>query len=265
MAVLAVIACVFAFVAAYMYLNSNKKQQAYSPVPNTDNSAIKSVSSTENNIPQQITPSISVQANKTESEETNTNQKPLVNKEVSRQDIVPVRTNKFWKARLERKPRYEGFSGGKLEEVIISSVEGAGHGGIPPTPLGDEESLRKGLQNAITNDIIIYDTDDEQTVALKEKVAQIKYELQEIVDEGGSIKEALNGYKDLVNDDIEKRRSVTSEFIRIRKEASLDEALAYLEEANKALEAEGVEPVVFNPNPKPRFNPKRKQKENVTQ
>lgn len=145
----------------------------------------------------------------------------------------------------EKKP--SGFNGGSAEQIIAMMVSASDKTGMPPLPpMGSEEKIMKAFAFAITNDIVVYDDDDEKTVAFKEQVALFKNEIAEIVKNGGSITNVVAEYTSWVNQKKEMRKDVILEYRRLSKEVSKESADLFLIEANKDLEAEGVEPVNFN-------------------
>ena len=122
-------------------------------------------------------------------------------------------------------------------------ADGNDRSGMPPMPVQSEETLLRDLMVALTNDIVIYEDDPPETVAFKERVADFKNQLAKIVQDGGSITNAMKEYESWVNENKALRDAVIREYRRLRKEASQEEADAYLAEANKELEAEGIETV----------------------
>ena len=137
-----------------------------------------------------------------------------------------------------RKPT--GFNGGAVEQILGMMVSAGSMNGMPPIPMGSEEAMLKDFMVAVTNDIIIFEDDDEYTVKFKEQVADFKNQLIGIVEQGGSITNALKEYERWINESQTIRREVTAEYKRLKVEASQEEADAYLAVANKELEAEGI-------------------------
>ncbi len=141
--------------------------------------------------------------------------------------------------RETEKPHY----GKEVEQILAILASATDSAGSPPLPYMGNIDLNKSLLVAITNDIIVYDTDDEQTVAAKERIADMKNQLKEVVDAGGSVEEAIREYHDWINENNRIRAEVIAEYRRLVREASPEEANAYIVEANKELEAEGIETV----------------------
>ena len=141
--------------------------------------------------------------------------------------------------RETEKPHY----GKEVEQILAMLASATDSAGSPPLPYMGNIDLNKSLLVAITNDIIVYDTDDEQTVAAKERIADMKNQLKEVVDAGGSVEEAIREYHDWINENSRIRAEVIAEYRRLVRAASPEEANAYIVEANKELEAEGIETV----------------------
>ncbi len=139
--------------------------------------------------------------------------------------------------------RPTGFSGGPAEQLVAMMADASDRSGMPPMPVQSEEAVLRDLMVALTNDIVVYEDDTPETVAFKERVADFKNQLAKIVQDGGSITNAMKEYENWVNENKALRDAVIREYRRLMKEASQEEADAYLAEANKELEAEGIETV----------------------
>ena len=139
--------------------------------------------------------------------------------------------------------RPTGFSGGPAEQLVAMMAGASDRRGMPPMPMSSEKALLKDLMVALTNDIVVYEDDTPETVAFKERVADFKNQLAKIVQIGGSITNAMKEYENWVNENKALRDAVIHEYMRLKAEASQEEADAYLAEANKELEAEGIETV----------------------
>lgn len=137
-------------------------------------------------------------------------------------------------------PRPTGLNGGPVEQILGMMISASSASGMPPIPMGSEESMLRDFIMAVTNDIVIFDDDDEWTVKFKEQVADFKNELIDVVEQGGSITNALKLYENWINENQHIRRKVTDEYKRLKIEASEEEANAYLAEANRELEAAGI-------------------------
>ena len=126
--------------------------------------------------------------------------------------------------------------------MIISTDET----GVPPLPLSpeDEESLRRDLLAAITNNIVIFDDEDTRTQEVKERVADAKRQLAEILQNGGSVVEAIKEYEAYVNEGAKLRAEIITK-IGPDVDAIEDDAkaLEYVESVNEALRKEDIPPI----------------------
>ena len=130
----------------------------------------------------------------------------------------------------------------QLFGMIISTREF----GVPPVPISeeDEESLRRDLLVAITNDISIFDDEDERTQEVKERVADAKRQLADILQKGGSVVEAIKEYEAYVNEGAKVRTEVLEKIAPEVDSITNDaEAVEYVESVNEALKKEDIPPI----------------------
>ena len=131
---------------------------------------------------------------------------------------------------------------------------------IPPVPLPSitdesteeevanavalEEALRRDLAVAVTNDIVIYDTDSEKLAETKEAVADTKFQLAEIVKNGGSVTDAIREYTEHVNEGARLRSETIEKITPVVDSITNDaEAVEYVESVNEALKKEDIPPI----------------------
>ena len=131
---------------------------------------------------------------------------------------------------------------------------------IPPVPLPEinensteediaaavetEEKLRSDLAVSITNDIVIYDTDSEKLAETKEAVADTKFQLAEIVKNGGSVTDAIREYTEHVNEGARLRSETIEKITPVVDSITNDaEAVEYVESVNEALKKEDIPPI----------------------
>ena len=97
---------------------------------------------------------------------------------------------------------------------------------------------------AITNDIVIFDDEDMRTQEVKERVADAKRQLADILKAGGSVVEAIREYEAHVNEGARLRAEVLAkvapEVDAITNDA---EAVEYVESVNEALKKEDIPPI----------------------
>ncbi len=147
-------------------------------------------------------------------------------------------------------PPPSGFSHG-IEGLIGMAFSADDDSAIPPLPIQeDDASLNDQLRAALTNDIVVYDSDNPSTVAFKERVADVKLQLKEVLDSGGNVAKALLDYQREVNEGAEIRNEVVLKHQELKANASEDEARQFLDAANEALEAEGISPIREDTTPR---------------
>jgi hypothetical protein len=231
---------VFAVVVVAVVLVAYKQKGNESDTPSAISSVTKSPEPTTGDKTGNDTSSDS-KAPDVESQDPPTGAKGSADKTEETREIAesptntpPPVVNVIW----PRKPT--GFNGGSVEQILGMMVSAGSASGMPPIPMGSEESMLKDFMVAVTNDIVIFEDDDEYTVKFKEQVADFKNQLLGIVEQGGSITNALKEYEHWINESQAIRRDVTAEYKRLKAEASQEEADAYLAVANKELEAEGI-------------------------
>ncbi len=152
-------------------------------------------------------------------------------------------TSKFAAARAKHSALPAGLNGGAAEQIIGMLVMMDDMTETAPIPMESEEALRRDLLIAVTNDIVIYDDDDPKVVEMKERIADTKNQLKEILDRGGSVTDAIREYQNWVRENREIRNKVISEYIRIKREQSPEAAEEYLKTANEELVREGITPI----------------------
>ena len=126
-------------------------------------------------------------------------------------------------------------------EQLLGMMAGASNGhDLPPMPMGSEKSMLRDLMIAATNDIVVFDDDDDATVAFKERVAEFKNQLADIVENGGSVTNALAEFANWHAECQALRREISAEYKRLLEEAPREEADQYLSDANAQLRQEGI-------------------------
>jgi len=114
---------------------------------------------------------------------------------------------------------------------------------IPPMPI--TPGLEADFAKSLTNDIVVFDDDDERMIEHKKKVALAKLALLEQVNQGRSVSEVLKEYQESTNERAAARSDAQRELAELLKNGKPDRAEAYLEEVNKAFTELGIEPIVM--------------------
>ncbi len=131
-------------------------------------------------------------------------------------------------------------------EQLLAMIISTDATGVPPLPVSEEaeESLRRDLLVAITNDISIFEDEDERTQEVKERVAEAKRQLADILQKGGSVVAAIREYEAYVNEGAKVRSEVLAKVAPEVEAISNDaEAVEYVESVNEALKKEDIPPI----------------------
>lgn len=111
-----------------------------------------------------------------------------------------------------------------------------------------EEEVRKILET----DIIIYEDDDEDTVAIKESVAGLKQDLLKAIEEGYNAADVLNEMREDNNNRVRNRFKMQRELNSLIKSNMVDQAVEYFNAANKKLNDDFLPPLVFSEDKLPK-------------
>lgn len=120
----------------------------------------------------------------------------------------------------------------QLEKLGIS---GRGVAMVLPNKLTQAEVLE-----ILRRPVDIYEDDDEETVAAKERTAAMKQEALKFIEQGGTYDEFVSEMAKISNEEAAMAKSARSEMMRVLKEEGYEAAEAYLEEVNPALKAAGL-------------------------
>ena len=101
------------------------------------------------------------------------------------------------------------------------------------------------LRQILAADIVVYDDDDPSTVTNKERVADLKREIVEAVNEGYSAAEILNQMREDNNRRIKDRRKMQRTLNSLLKSNLVDQAVAYFNSANERLAESFMPPLDF--------------------
>ena len=113
---------------------------------------------------------------------------------------------------------------------------------MPPLPQLDPDDARLNADAlaAVTNDLVIYDTDGEDLESLKENVAGVKFQLADAVSKGVSVAEALNEFREHQNEGVEIRNETIKAINSIEDDQAAAETF---KKANEELEKEDILPI----------------------
>ena len=113
---------------------------------------------------------------------------------------------------------------------------------MPPLPQLDPDGARLNADalSAVTNDLVIYDTDGERLERLKEDVAGAKFQLADAVAKGVSVAEALNEFRAHQNEGVEIRNETIKAINSIEDDQA---AIETFKKANEELVKEDIAPI----------------------
>lgn len=105
----------------------------------------------------------------------------------------------------------------------------------PRIDMTDEEALEY-----LRTPVEIYDDDDDETVAAKERTAEMKVAALEYIDNGGTLNQFMRDYQAQAQEKEATLEEVRSEMKRILNEEGAEAAQAYLDEVNPQLKEAGL-------------------------
>ncbi len=133
----------------------------------------------------------------------------------------------------------------RLEKL---GIPGRGVAMVLPNKLSQDEILA-----ILRRPIQINEDDDEETVAAKERTAEMKTAALEYIDSGGTFDEFIAEMVKTSNEEAAMKKSARAELNRLLKEGNYEAAAAHLEEANKALREAGMKEMGIPPPYKAKF------------
>ena len=123
------------------------------------------------------------------------------------------------------------------DQVIAMAIQADEHG-MAPIPLGKD--LEREFLESLKKDIVILDSDDEQTRALKESVKATRAEIKKLMDEGMSFNQIMQEHQKLANENAKIRDDATLELKKILESGDVEGAKAYKRKINLALDQMGI-------------------------
>jgi len=120
--------------------------------------------------------------------------------------------------------------------------------GAPVPPLPIPPNIETEFAKALTNDIVLYEDDDERTVELKENIAAAKEQMREMVKQGQSVAEILTEYQNRANEEAALRRQAQLELNKLFRSGAVEEAQAYHDEVNQIFSELGITPIDLHRN-----------------
>lgn len=117
----------------------------------------------------------------------------------------------------------------------------------------DFESLEAPRVNMSQDEIVaflkqpvdIYDEDDDETIAAKERTAEVKAQALQFIEDGGTLNQFLRDYAAQAKEGQETVKDVRDEMLRIFHDEGIEAAQEYLDKANPQLREQGLKEVVI--------------------
>ena len=139
----------------------------------------------------------------------------------------------------QRKPHKRKFFDNQVENQLeVLSNRAVRFKNLPRTRLSDEE-----IMEYLRKPISIEADDDAETVAAKERTAEMKTLALKYIEEGGTYEQFIQEQAKASTEEAETRRAVHAEAIRILKSEGLQAAEEYLSEVNPQLKEAGLQEV----------------------
>ena len=125
-----------------------------------------------------------------------------------------------------------------VTDQVITMVLSPSDGGIPPIPLTPD--MEQAFLKSLKTEIVILDTDDEKTRALKQSVKETREEIKRLMDQGVTFTQVIRDHQRLVNENAKVRQELLLELKRIRDSGDIDGAVKFRREMNAALQQMGI-------------------------
>ena len=119
--------------------------------------------------------------------------------------------------------------------------------GDPVLPIGLGADFARDFSIALTNPIVIYETDTPDDIQHKEAIAVIKDEMRQMVEQGESPETILQEYRREMNELAAYRRQLQEQLNALRRAGDMEGAALFVEEANMKLAEYGIRPLVLSP------------------
>lgn len=129
-----------------------------------------------------------------------------------------------------------------MTEQALSMIESVQPGmRVPPIPL--RKGMEADFQQAMTNLIVIKETDSEQIAKHKEEVAWLKQDIVGLVKQGLTPEEAIREIEKFRKEQASLKQGYVEYVVELRKKGQHEEADAFIKEANVILQKEGIIPL----------------------
>ena len=126
--------------------------------------------------------------------------------------------------------------------ILATALQNANRPSLPPWPnLG--VGLDKEFRKSLSDPIVVLETDDDKTAALKRIVTSARAEMKERLDAGEHFCDVMNDFRELTNENGKIRTDAILELNKIRASGDEEGAHKYEVVMNAAFSQMGIEPI----------------------
>ena len=171
--------------------------------------------------------------------------------------IVEDYTMENGEARQDVRPPEPIFKNAS-DQVIALAISTPPGESMPPLP--DLTGIERDFKESLHTPIIIEASDSQEVKELKRRVMEVREEMAELVQNGGSFAEALLEHQDEMNRLADSRAMAVQEMQQIYAEDGLSAAQAFARRVNEKFKREGIPeiPVIGKDKDKKEKNPHEK-------
>lgn len=127
------------------------------------------------------------------------------------------------------------------DQLIAMALSAEPGVAVPPLPIGPD--VERSFLDSLSEPIVVLDSDTPEVRELKARVLEARTQIEEIIRNGGSFREALEEHVRASGRMADRRAEVARMAQEVRAEGGEAEAKVFTERANAMLEADGVPPI----------------------
>ena len=124
-------------------------------------------------------------------------------------------------------------------DQVLAMAVSADARGMPPIPIS--HNIEAEFLASLKQEIVILDTDDESTRAMKEAVKAAREEMKRLIDNGMTVSQVLAEHQNLANENAKVRNDAMMELSQLVKAGDMEGAKEYKRKINIALGQMGIE------------------------
>ena len=123
-------------------------------------------------------------------------------------------------------------------DQALAMIVSADPSGMPPIPIS--HNIEAEFLASLKQEIVILDSDDEQTRSIKEAVKAAREEMKRLIDSGMSVAKVLAEHQSLANENAKVRNDAMLELNKILESGDIEGAKEYKQKINIALQQMGI-------------------------